>query len=186
LPHARQAAAHRPPIHEDPDKIYIDVAGLVLLWPFLATYFERLDLLSNPRVFRDDAARARAVILLQYLATSDPDPPDFRLSLAKVLCGVSYDDFILLPKPLTEAELSEGTNLLSAVLQHAKVFGEISGDDFREGFLLRRGILTTRDGSWLLRVERAPYDMILQHLPWPLSWVRLPWMQAPLCVEWTR
>jgi hypothetical protein len=54
----------------------------------------------------------------------------------------------------------------------------------REAFLLRKGVLSSRDETWLLRVERAPHDLMLEKLPWPTSWVKLPWMEAPLCVEW--
>ena len=55
---------------------------------------------------------------------------------------------------------------------------------FRGTFLLRRGILGIRDGAWLLRVERESFDVVLDRFPWSFAWVKLPWMQAPLRVEW--
>jgi hypothetical protein len=54
----------------------------------------------------------------------------------------------------------------------------------RGSFLVRKGILSTRDGAWLLRVERQPQDVLLERLPWTMQWARLPWMQAPMRVEW--
>ena len=55
---------------------------------------------------------------------------------------------------------------------------------FRGTFLLRQGILGQRDGAWLLRVERETYDIVLERFPWSVDWVKLPWMEAPLRVEW--
>ena len=55
---------------------------------------------------------------------------------------------------------------------------------FRGTFLLRQGILGQRDGAWLLRVERETYDIVLERFPWSVDWVKLPWMAAPLRVEW--
>ena len=45
-------------------------------------------------------------------------------------------------------------------------------------------MLSTRDGAWLLRVERAEYDGLLDRLPWAVSWVKLPWTEVPLAVQW--
>ena len=42
----------------------------------------------------------------------------------------------------------------------------------------------SRDGAWLLRVERQTYDLVLDRFPWGWEWLRLPWMDAPLRVEW--
>ena len=55
---------------------------------------------------------------------------------------------------------------------------------FRGSFLLRKGLLESRDGAWLLRVEKESYDVVLERFPWSFSWVKLPWMKAPLRVEW--
>jgi len=54
----------------------------------------------------------------------------------------------------------------------------------RGSFLMREGVLTTRDGAWLLRVERQTADAVLARLPWTMEWVRQPWMQAAMRVEW--
>ena len=55
---------------------------------------------------------------------------------------------------------------------------------FRGTFLLRKGQLSTRDGVWLLRVERQTYDVVLDRFPWSLNIVKLPWMEALMQVEW--
>ena len=74
--------------------------------------------------------------------------------------------------------------MLAAAIAHAPCLGTLSIDGLRGSFLLRPGVLSTRDGAWLLRVERKAYDILLDRLPWAREWVRLPWMQAPLRLEW--
>ncbi len=171
---------------DDPDEAYIDSAGLVLLWPFVPTLFDRLGLLLEQKKFTGENARQRAIALVHYLATGELHPPDFRLPLAKVLCGAPVDDVFDRDLDLTENEMGEATNVLVAALEHAKSLGVMEPDAFQSAFLRRRGVLSVQGGTWLVRVERAPYDAVLQHLPWALQWIRFPWMQAPLCVEWPR
>ncbi len=46
------------------------------------------------------------------------------------------------------------------------------------------GALGTRDGAWLLPVERRPHDTVLDRFPRSWGWVKRPWMPEPLRVEW--
>mgnify|MGYP006992414521 FL=1 len=39
-------------------------------------------------------------------------------------------------------------------------------------------------GGWLLRVERLSHDVVLDRFPWGASFVKLPWMEEALSVEW--
>jgi hypothetical protein len=167
----------------DADELYIDNAGLVILWPFLERFFERLGLVTAHR-FQDVAAVHRAVGLLQYLATADPSPPEYLLPLNKVLCGMALDAVWALEPPLTEAEAEECTNLLTAVIAHAPILHNMSLPGFRGTFLRRQGVLSARDGAWLLRVQRETYDVVLDRFPWSVAWVKLPWMNTLLRVEW--
>jgi hypothetical protein len=167
----------------DADELYIDNAGLVILWPFLERFFERLGLVTAQR-FQDPPAVHRAVGLLQYLATADPSPPEYLLPLNKVLCGMALDAVWALEPPLTEAEAEECTTLLTAVIAHAPILHNMSLQGLRGTFLLRHGVLSARDGAWLLRVQRETYDVVLDRFPWSITWVKLPWMNALLRVEW--
>jgi hypothetical protein len=183
------AAAHAEPEQEsDPgfgtaDEVYIGNAGLVILWPFLSHFFARLELLDGNQ-FRDQAARQRAIALLQYIATGDLACPEYVLPLNKLLCGLEPADLFDMLEPLQEAEMDECTNLLTAVIAQAPVLRSMSPSGFRGTFLLRQGVLSIRDGFWLLRVERQTYDIVLERFPWGWEWVKLPWMNAPLRVEW--
>ncbi|PTL78102.1 contractile injection system tape measure protein [Vitiosangium sp. GDMCC 1.1324] len=169
--------------YSESDEIYVENAGLVILWPFLGHAFERLELTADKQ-FKDRSAQHRAVGLLQYLVTEDGSPPEFQLPLAKVLCGLRLAEVFEFGPPVTEVEAEECANLLAAVIANAPILKEMSIAGFRGSFLLRKGVLSTRDGTWLLRVARAPYDVVLDRFPWGMGWVKLPWMEAPLCVEW--
>ena len=165
------------------DTLHIDNAGIVLLWPFLATFFERLGLVSE-RAFVDEAAAQRAVRLLHCLASGDPDPAEHQLPLCKLLCGLDLqapmDDAAL----LTEDELAQSQDLLHAVVAQASVLAGLSIDGLRGSFLLRAGQLSAQDDHHLLRVERQSWDIVLARLPWSSNIVKLPWMAVVLQVQW--
>lgn len=167
----------------DCDAAYVGNSGLVLLWPFLGSFFERLGLMTA-KEFNDQAARQRAVGLLQYLVTEDPAPPEYQVTLGKLLCGMELDEVFDFGPPVTEAEGEECSTLLRAVIEQAPILNDMSTAGFRGTFLLRRGVVSVSDGAWLLRVERETWDVVLDRLPWDRSWVKLAWMEAPLRVEW--
>ncbi|HEX8114636.1 MAG TPA: contractile injection system tape measure protein, partial [Kofleriaceae bacterium] len=175
--------AHLRLLDASSDEAYVENAGVVLLWPFLRTLFERLELTADRR-FEDAAAQGRAAGLLQHLVTGELEPLEHELALAKVLCGLAPAELIELDPPVTDVEADECTQLLTAAIANAPILGDLSIAGFRGSFLIRNGVLGTRDGVWWLRVERAPYDVVLDQLPWSVSWVRLPWMETPLAVEW--
>jgi hypothetical protein len=165
------------------DAVAVDASGLILLWPFLHAYFDRLELLDGEQ-FRDVAAQHRAATLLHGIATGEIACPEQELALIKVLVGLDIDAIHDPGEPLDRSELQSVDALLSDVLGHAPMLGRISTAGLREAFLKRPGLLSTRDGHWLLRVERRSIDILLDRLPWSFAWVGLPWMAAPMQVEW--
>ncbi len=165
------------------EEYYVDNAGLVILWPFITVFLQRLELVRKSR-FIDEAAAQRGVGLLQYLVTEQTSPPEYLLPLNKLLCGMDPEDLFHFGPPLTEAEVAESNALISSAIEQAPILKNISATGFRGSFLLRKGVIGTRDGIWLLQVEKEPYDLVLERFPWSFSWVKLPWMQAPLRVEW--
>ncbi len=165
------------------DERYLDNAGLVILWPFLNRFFDNQGLLIE-RTFKDEAARQRAVGLLQVLAFGEAYFSEYHLPLNKVLCGMELMAVFDLDPPVSAEEIEGCTDLLQAVITQANILNNMSVSGFRGTFLLRKGILRTRDGVWLLQVERETYDVVLDRFPWSWEWVKLPWMTEPLRVEW--
>lgn len=174
--------------YADTEGVYVENAGLVILWPFLGRLFERLDLVRSQdggeKGFRDRASLHRAVGLLQHTVTGETEPQEYQVPLAKVLCGMDPAEVFAFGEPVTATESQECDLFLNAAIVNAPILGEMSVDGFRGAFLIRKGLLSARDGTWSLRVERLTHDILLEQLPWQLSWIKLPWLEAPLCVEW--
>ncbi|MFN7632622.1 MAG: contractile injection system tape measure protein [Cyanobacteriota bacterium] len=182
-PDAADPARPAPP-HKD-DTLAVDGAGLALLWPFLPTLFERLGWLTPERRFIGPVPQQRALALLGYLVHGDPRPPEWRLPLAKLLCGLPLDAVFTLEDDLSTAELAEGDKLLQAALAHGDGLLGDDGDSLRATWLQRPGLLSWRPQAWLLVVERRDaIDGALERLPWTVSWLSLPWMVELVQVGW--
>jgi hypothetical protein len=175
--------ANNRPTFSDADAVYINNAGLCILWPFLGPFFERLELTQDGR-FHDQAAKQCAVSLLHYLVYEDLNPPEYMLPFNKLVCGMSIDDVFDLATPLTTAQTMACDELLEAVIDNAPILNKMSVNGFRGSFLLRQGSLSASEGSWLLRVDRETYDLVLERFPWSWQWFKLPWMEYPMRVEW--
>lgn len=165
------------------DALYIDNAGLCLLWPYLQSFFASLELVQNDR-FINPAAQQCAVSLLHYVATGDKEPPEYMLPFNKLLCGMAIEAVFEIETPLTNQQLSAADAFLAAVIANAPVLNDMSLNGFRGSYLLRQGSLSADVGCWLLRVERMTYDIALEHFPWTWQWFKLPWMEYPVRVEW--
>jgi hypothetical protein len=167
----------------DTDALYINNAGLCMLWPFLVSFFERLELVQNGR-FHNQAAKQCAASLLHYLSTEELNPPEYLLPFNKLLCAMEIDEVFDLATPLTIAQIEACDELLGAVIDNAPILNNMTVNGFRGSFLLRRGSLSASAGGWLLRVERETYDLVLERFPWSWQWFKLPWMEHPIRVEW--
>lgn len=167
------------------EPFYIANAGAILLWPFLSRYFQTLGLMEKD-AFRGDAERNRGLHLVQYLATGSMEAVEHDLLLNKILCGHPPEQPLELVTAVTEEEAALSTQLLNGVIANWKKLGSTSIDGLRQSFLVREGKLLRKDSdnTWLLTVSTRGYDMLLDSLPWRLSMVRLPWMQALLNVKW--
>jgi hypothetical protein len=171
------------PVLPEGERFYVDNAGAVLLWPFLDRYFRTLGLMEG-RDFRDDACRARAACLLQYLVDSDEDPPEYAMLLNKLLCGIAPTAPLAWTGPPDEAARTLARQLLHSVTQTWRMLKNTSIEGLQETFLARGGMLLRVDEQWTLTVDKGPFDMLLQSLPWGLSTVRLSWMESALWVKW--
>ncbi|HWR82084.1 MAG TPA: contractile injection system tape measure protein [Candidatus Deferrimicrobium sp.] len=163
---------------------YVRYAGIVLLHPFLARFFDALSLLDDNQHFTSDESRARAVHLMYYLATRREEPPENETVLFKILCGYSLQTPLVKQLRLTQREKDEAENLLTSAIRLWQKLGNTSPDGFREGFLQRQGKLTQTGNSWHLAVEQSSIDILLDHLPWSLSILTLPWLEVAIRVDW--
>ena len=74
--------------------------------------------------------------------------------------------------------------MLHDVINHWKALRNTSVAGFRESFLKRKGILVNAESSWTLHVEKKPFDMLLNMIPWGFSLIKLSWMKKHIQVEW--
>lgn len=170
---------------EEPEAqhIYVHNAGLVILWPYWQTFFERLNMLENDR-FKDADTAYRAVHLLQYMVTGHAGHPEYHLVLNKLICGVQSGRPVVRSVELTEDEMQLADDLLDNLIQQWTIVSNSDRAAIRESFLQRNGRISVDDDAIRLTVEKRGIDVLMDHLPWPISVIRLPWMNKPLYVSW--
>jgi len=166
------------------DAIYISNAGLVLLHPFLESLFEQLGLIHENK-WIDTPLHYKAVLASEFLVTGTDEYEEFNLVLNKILCGIGLDEIVVTEMRISEEIRQECEDLLNEVITHWSVLRNTSNDGLRETFLQRSGKLSKTVDGWLLQVEQKSVDILLNHLPWGIGIVKLPWMNEMLFVEWT-
>ena len=179
------------PVEEEevkkPSIYYIFNAGIAILHPYLMQLFRRLALIENKaKEFKDEIAQHKAVYILEYMASgrTEKEVEEHELAFNKVLCGLSPNASLDKHIVITEEERSTCESLLEAVIQHWSVLKSTSTESLRASFLLRNGRLTEELDFWLVKVEEGPFDMLLQHIPWGISQVFLPWLEKYIVIDW--
>lgn len=170
-------------VEELPSPQFFNSAGVVLLHPFLSSFFRKLNLLEG-KEFKNKTAQSKAVLLIHFLATGIEQPQEYEMVLPKFLCNMPTNIPIDYTLQITDEEKEKANGLLQAAIEHWGALGTTSPDGLREGFLTRQGKLEQEQTGWKLYVEPKTLDILLDKLPWNLSIVKLPWMNDFLKVEW--
>lgn len=164
-------------------EIAVQSAGLVLLHPFLKSFFKNLKLLDehgNITVAR----RHLAVQIVHYLATGEEDFFESNLVFCKFLCGVPLEIPVPRESLLTKSGKNETNQLLKEVIKHWSALKNTSPDGLRQMFLQRSGKLIQKDRNFKLIVERKAQDVLIEKLKWNISVIKLPWKRDLMVVEW--
>lgn len=165
--------------------MYVSNGGLVLIWPFIARYFEMLGL-ADKGAFVGETARSRAVYLLQYLVCGKHEAPEHELALNKLLCGMPFAQALESVGAPAEDEKRIGRDLLQAVTQHWGALGNTSVEGLQESFLMREGRLLSEQDRVTLTVSPKVFDVLLARVPWGLGSPQFPWLAQVLFVDWKR
>lgn len=170
---------------EDDKAVFIHNAGIILLHPFLHPFFKITGLIKTES-FEDEGAAQKAVHLLQYLVNKQQQLPEYEMQLNKILCGIDNDKHLDRCITLSEKDIEEANELLRAVITHWEALKNTSVDALQETFIQRNGKLSFNEteGSWKLQVERKAVDILLDKIPWGISYIKLPWMKYALVTEW--
>ncbi len=161
---------------------FIGNAGLIILHPFMETFFQHFQLIDEKGNFRENQIH-KAIYLLQVCCSDELDPPEFNMMLNKILCGKAVE-FPLEKTTITEKEKADCNELLQSIIKHWTALKNTSPSALQQTFLQRDGKLEFKDEMWWLKVEQKTEDILLDRLPWSISRIKLPWMKTWLRVEW--
>ena len=167
-----------------PDEgLFVLHAGLVLLHPFLFNLFNYIGLLEGKN-FKSHDHQRKALAVLHFLSTGTLTFEEHELVVAKMLCNYSLEDPVDPEIELSEDEQSECEALLKEVIARWSILKNTSPDTLRANFLQRGGKLYTIANEPHLLIESNMLDVLLDHLPWGVGIIKLPWMKHMLKVEW--
>lgn len=161
----------------------ISNAGLLLLWPLLPQLFSQLGLWEEEQ-FVSDAARWQAVYGLNRLVWGGGSPTEERLTLNRVLCGVSCSTSVPPSAPLSLLQLQQIDDWLTAIGQQLPGWQKLSLTDIRQLFLQRAGEISTQGAVPQISVWPEPYDFLLRDWPWPMTLASFPWTEQTLTIVW--
>lgn len=162
---------------------FIYNSGLILLYPYLKRYLDTLNLLKGNH-FISRTHQLQAVHALEILVRGHNSYREYDLILNKMLCGLPLS-IPIDPEYEIEAWVeTEAEQLLQSAIRNWAIIKNTSVDGFRRSFLMRDGKLIQREMGWTLICDRKGYDVLLEHLPYPIYVVKLAWMEQPLYVEW--
>jgi len=177
--------AQQKPKKKEPSttEIIIANAGLVIFWPFLQQLFKDFYLLEGSG-FLSDFHHEKAVLLTQFLVTGQFETEEFQLPLNKIIVGWPIEKPIVKAINFDENEKVMVENFLNEIIKNWPALKNTSIAGLRETFLQRNGILRSDHEKWSLKIERKTVDILRDSLPWPISIIKLPWMDKILYVEW--
>lgn len=160
------------------------IAGLVLFHPYIAMLFDRLEIRRDgTKIITEDLPLARAA--LGRLAQGDTGYGGATDPLYGCLLGRPSDADALPAHVLNPANHALIDGLIQSVIAQWGRLGNTSPDGLRSAFVQRGGVMDLDDPTQpKLTVNKGAYDMLLDGLPWAFNVIALPWMPAPLHVDW--
>ena len=163
--------------------IHIENAGLCLLAAYLPGFFRQLGYLENGK-FKNKYFATRAVCLLQYIVVGTGKRAEYLLQFNKILCSLEPDDIVINNIHLNKKEKQEADNLLASIIQNWKTLKSTTLNGFRTSFLQRKGIITLTANTWIIKVEKKSFDILLDSIPWSFNMIKLSWTKKIIQVEW--
>lgn len=160
----------------------VENAGLILLYPFLKMFFDKLDFLSEKNIKPNKIDEA--IHVLHYLATGKEFAYEHELIFEKFLCNVPFQQPINRHIRLSKKQKLASEILLQAVLEHWSALKSNSIEILQNEFLQREGKLTISEEKQSLVVARKTQDILLDKLPWNIHLIKIPWKKKILFVDW--
>lgn len=164
------------------DGQYVQHAGLILIHPFIKTFFEHCGLL-DPRTQQllDPELGSH---LLHYIATGKTNAPEYDMVLEKFLCNIPAHQPISRHIKLSRKHKTEAKNVIESVRHNWSPMKNSSAALLQNEFFQRPGKLVVTDYDYILTVERKTQDILLDKLAWGIGLVKLPWKEKFVYVNW--
>lgn len=163
--------------------LYVENMGLILLHPYLPTFFEALGCLQGGQ-FNGNQGLEKAVQALHYLARGQPGAAEYQMVFEKILCGIPASFTLSRKIWLGEEDKKEADQMLQSFIHHWDKPGNMSLDTLRETFLQRAGKIILIDGTIQLQLAVQSIDILLNYLPFGIGFIQLPWMKKWIQTQW--
>ncbi|WP_295213455.1 contractile injection system tape measure protein [uncultured Chryseobacterium sp.] len=164
------------------DGQYMLNAGLILIHPFIKTFFEHCDLLDpKTQQLLDPELGAH---LLHYIATGKTNAPECDMVFEKFLCNIPVHQPISRHVKLSRKHKIQAKNVIESVQHNWNPMKNSSVALLQNEFFQRPGKLTATDYDYTLTVERKTQDILLDKLAWGIGLVKLPWKEKFMYVNW--
>lgn len=170
-------------IEKEDNEIAVQNAGLIILHPFIKSFFENIGLLNSHGLIKKDSMEL-AVQSLHFLATGSENFFEGNLILEKFLCGMPLQMPIQKESLITVIVYKETASLLKSAIENWPELKNTSPDGLRELFIHRDGKLIQKENNYKLIAERKAQDVLLEKLKWNISILKLPWKKDLIFVEW--
>lgn len=161
---------------------YVQNAGLILIHPFMKTFFEHCDLLDKKTNQLSDPELGAH--LLHYIATGKINAPEYDMIFEKFLCNIPLHQSINRHIKLTRKHKTQVKNLIESVQHNWSAMKTSSAELLQNEFFQRPGKLVVSDHDCTLTVERKTQDILLERLSWGIGLVKLPWKNQFMFVNW--
>ncbi|MBI3510709.1 MAG: hypothetical protein HY064_08595 [Bacteroidetes bacterium] len=171
------------------DDIYIHNAGMVILHPYLPSFFRNLGIVEG-KEFVSEEAKHKAVHLLQWLVygeqkVKETELTEHELVLNKIFCGMEIAQPVPVKRELNEKECKESETLLESIISNWPVLKNTSIHGLRTTFLQKEGRLKHEEKHWSLLIHRdSAVEVLIDRLPWGIGIIKFPWNKETIYVQW--
>jgi len=164
------------------DGQYVQHAGLILIHPFIKTFFEHCDLIhAETQELIDPELCAH---LLHYIATGTTNAPEYDMTFEKFLCNIPMNQTINRHIKISRKHKTQAKNVIESVQHNWNPMKNSSVALLQNEFFQRPGKLVVTDHDYTLTVERKTQDILLEKLAWGIGLVKLPWKEKFIFVNW--
>lgn len=162
-------------------EIWVLNGGVILIHPFLKPLFTALNIIDDEQKI---VYPAKALTALHFVLYEDAPYSDDQMVLPKILCGLNFNEPVLVANELVDSEKQECKEMLQSVIWHWDALKKTSIEGLRNTFLFRKAKLLQTNAGWKLIIEPQTEDILLSRLPWNISIIKHPWMNGMIATEW--